>query len=1051
MHSHSAELQSECGMSMHIDLSTNDTRDYRYRELENGLRVLLLSSPENLELDGSALKNSSRTDNMSAACLCIRFGSFSDPVEMPGCANLLSRVLTLGSKTFTGANSFNSFLQQNNGESGAYCTYEYTTFCFQIGAPHLEGALMRFVTLFECPELPEEGIKQALSTIDTEYRKLKVTDQAAIRQFISFLAKDGSPFHKFHKGNSSSIRGKPEKSTEAIRQILLEQFAAYYSAHHMTLVVQSSHSLDNLERMISELFSRLRKIPAADVSFAQHTDSFNNQNFMKFYKVIPNRPKEVLRLVWCLACLRSQYRANPLLILSSLLKNMNEGGLAHYLDENFLATDLDCDFGTLCEFSNSTICTFFVLRMNLTQTGTQRIPEICGAVYDYLKFLAEEAGRCLNQWDQSNWDFLWNDDPHTFATYVQELKIVQESRFIDQPVHPAYVSTISLANMMHRVSKEDLYSGYFLVKETNFQLYHDLITRLSKQNLCIIWCAPDLTSSLDKDTRLMNEQTTGLKYIACDIPAEVTERRLKERPQIRFSLPAKNRMIGEQFMQLPCSNDLKLPADYNAHDDRARYRDYGSLWIQASKDFENPKATFAIRITSAIALESVRNSTLLILFVEELRQTLSNKKREDYHKRMQYELSVIDGGFEIRVSGPSKHIREFYYSVISTAFRRTASMDIEMYESLRALVKSKLSQSVADLDTLVLNLFHYLTHKPAFLLTEQLETLGSITIADQMAFVTQLLCQLRITAYGRGDMDIEEIKSMYDRTIRSISCIPATSIREIRPIAIPPGTYHFEQENSGASSQQALFGRYCIPSESNAYFEAYNQAIVELLQNEAPTFFTDPTATGTKVLVRYLRLVSLSRGPGAIVITVQLNAHSKLTEYMGSLLSAFWICVAPQIIAGVDSFELQRVRSQLTCKIRRQFSTVDRPFDTNWNLISTYDAEFEMAKLMITHVNGMTREKLLNFFVKNYVDPGYQKSIMLKITPPSKSTRKKPHSSSNRNSGEDFVRAHMKQYFAAAKLDCSTLNKHSNLQAVIARAYPEASKKITDTLTFRQA
>ncbi|OON18790.1 peptidase, M16 family, partial [Opisthorchis viverrini] len=272
--------------------------------------------------------------SISAACLCLRFGSFSDPVEMPGCANLLSR----GSKTFAGTNSFNAFLQQNNGESGAYCTYEYTTFCFQIGASHLEGALMRFVTLFECPELPEEGIKQALSTMDTEYRKLK----------------------------------------------------------------------------------------------------------------------------------------------------------------------------------------------------------ICGAVYDYLKFLTEEAGRCLNQWDQSNWDFLWNDDPHTFATYVQELKIVQESRFIDQPVHPAYVSTISLANMMHRVSMEDLYSGYFLVKETNFQ----------------------------------------------------------------------------------------PPTDYNAHEDRARYRDYGSLWIQLSKDFEYPRATFALRISSAIALESVRK----------------------------YELSVIDGGFEIRVSGPSKHI-----------------------------------------------------------------------------------------------------------------------------------------------------------------------------------------------------------------------------------------------------------------------------------------------------------------------------------------------------------------------------------------------------------
>ncbi|KAA3680799.1 uncharacterized protein DEA37_0011983 [Paragonimus westermani] len=167
--------------------------------------------------------------------------------------------------------------------------------------------------------------------------------------------------------------------------------------------------------------------------------------------------------------------ANPMLILSSLIKNMHEGSLAHHLEDNHLATDLECNFGALCEFTNSTLCTMLVVRMNLTQTGTQRVPEICVAVYDYLKFLTKEAEQSLTNPERNKWGFLLTDDPHTFTTYVRELQVVQEDTFVNQPVQSAAVTTTWLANMMHRVVPQDLYCGYLLIKEANFQVF--LLTR----------------------------------------------------------------------------------------------------------------------------------------------------------------------------------------------------------------------------------------------------------------------------------------------------------------------------------------------------------------------------------------------------------------------------------------------------------------------------------------------------------------------------------------------------------------------------------------------
>ena len=84
-----------------IRKSRNDDYSYRYIQLENGLKVLLVSTAD------------SANSTNSAASLDIRVGSFSDPTHLQGLAHLCEHVLFTGSEAYPNE-SYSSFLGNTN-------------------------------------------------------------------------------------------------------------------------------------------------------------------------------------------------------------------------------------------------------------------------------------------------------------------------------------------------------------------------------------------------------------------------------------------------------------------------------------------------------------------------------------------------------------------------------------------------------------------------------------------------------------------------------------------------------------------------------------------------------------------------------------------------------------------------------------------------------------------------------------------------------------------------------------------------------------------------
>ena len=102
-----------------------DERQFRAIELDNKLRVLLVSDP-----------SSSR----SAAAMDVKVGAFSDPREVPGLAHFCEHMSFLGTKKFPKEDEFSSYLSSHGGSSNAYTDSEDTVYYFDVNAGDLNVA-----------------------------------------------------------------------------------------------------------------------------------------------------------------------------------------------------------------------------------------------------------------------------------------------------------------------------------------------------------------------------------------------------------------------------------------------------------------------------------------------------------------------------------------------------------------------------------------------------------------------------------------------------------------------------------------------------------------------------------------------------------------------------------------------------------------------------------------------------------------------------------------------------------------------------------------------
>ena len=175
--------------------SPNDSKSYRYIELDNGLRALLISDP---------------TTEKAAAALDVYVGSASNPSDRGGLAHFLEHMLFLGTDKYPDSGEYARFVNEHGGSRNAYTAFEHTNYFFDIDKAHLGEALDRFGQFFISPRFDAEYVEREINAVNAEYQLGLTSDGRRNIDVARELVNPDHPFSILGVGTAETLADRPD-------------------------------------------------------------------------------------------------------------------------------------------------------------------------------------------------------------------------------------------------------------------------------------------------------------------------------------------------------------------------------------------------------------------------------------------------------------------------------------------------------------------------------------------------------------------------------------------------------------------------------------------------------------------------------------------------------------------------------------------------------------------------------------------------------------------------------------------------------------------------
>jgi insulysin len=426
-----------------------DKRQYRAILLPNGLRALLVSSPQ--------------TD-VEAAALHVQAGHFDD--LRPGLAHFHEHMLFLGTQKYPSSEEFESYLSSNGGSSNAYTDMEDTNYYFSItpsqgrDSSALFGALDRFAQFFMAPLFDISMVEKELQAIDSEYRNSITSDSWRNYQLLKSASNPQHPFHKFGCGNYETLSPILE-GNRGPRDDLLDFSKTYYKTNNMRLCVVGRASLDVLQTTVEQTFGNLpfsdplqhrrrgagnkppslmddddddmtSSITEFPTEHGQYTNergepvrAFDSHNLGMIRETIPLLESRSIKVAFAAPPLDDPLlqESRPYRVFSHILGHESPGSLHALLNNKGWIVGLTSGIGIDCsDFS------LFTLTLSLTPEGMKHHHKVLDLVFEWIALLrnTDEATLKahhdqLRQMADHNFQFRENGDATDFCSSAAEL------------------------------------------------------------------------------------------------------------------------------------------------------------------------------------------------------------------------------------------------------------------------------------------------------------------------------------------------------------------------------------------------------------------------------------------------------------------------------------------------------------------------------------------------------------------------------------------------------------------------------------------------------
>ncbi len=809
-------------------LSPNDSNQYRYVNLNNGLKVLLVHNED---------------AQKSAAALAVNVGHFDDPSDREGLAHYLEHMLFLGTETYPNAGDFQAFVSQHGGNNNAWTGTEHTCYFFDVSPNAFERSLKRFSQFFISPLFNPDSLEKERQAVESEYRLKLKDDMRRLFQVHKEVINPKHPFSKFSVGNIETLS---DREGSSIRDEIIEFYNTHYSSDLMTLAIVGPQALDELENWVEDLFSPIQN---RHLSGKTITAPLSNPDLPScFIQVEPEKDSRKLVLAFTLPCMDQYYASKPLSHFAHLLGYEGEGSLMLYLKNLGWVDGLAAGGG----MSGSNFREFTVNCL-LTQEGLAHVDEIVEAIFSYIKLITHSG---LEKW-----------------RYKEKQAVLESAFQFQEAVRPLDLVSHLVMNL-HHYPKEDIVYGDYKMTSFDVTLLTEMAEYLTVDNMRLTLIAKG-----------GNYNKVAKWY---DTPYSVepfNEEQILRWKNIEFNpelaLPEANPYICYDLTpQAIQDNETKPKLVQNIPGFR--------LWHLQEKEFRVPKGVIYLAIDSPHAVSTPRKIVQTRLCVEMFLDSLVKETYQAEIAGMGYNMYAHQGGVTLSLSGFSQKQPQLL-NVILTRFAnrdfKTTRFNLIKQQMLRSWKNAEKDRPVSQLFNAMTGILQ--PNNPPY--SELIDVLESIEIHELPEFVDSILNELHVELFVYGDWNESQSIELAE-TIKNALRVKDQQYEEsLRPLVMLGKNGTFQREVLCNQADSAIVV-YCqspeITPRSIALYSLANHLMSATFFHEIRTKqqLGYMVGTGNLPLNRHPGLVLYVQSPNAAPIDLLASIDEFLNAFYMVLL-----------------------------------------------------------------------------------------------------------------------------------------------------------------------
>uniref|UniRef100_A0A8D3DBV1 Nardilysin a (N-arginine dibasic convertase) n=1 Tax=Scophthalmus maximus TaxID=52904 RepID=A0A8D3DBV1_SCOMX len=853
--------------------------------------------------DNEGKKKKGNAEKQSAAALCVGVGSFSDPGDLPGLAHFLEHMVFMGSEKYPSENGFDAFLKKHGGSDNASTDCERTIFQFDIQRKSFKEAFDRWAQFFICPLMIRDAIDREVEAVDSEYQLAKPSDSHRKEMLFGSLAKPGHPMGKFCWGNAQTLKQEPKKKKINVYKRLRAFWKKHYSAHYMTLAVQSKEKLDTLEEWVREIFSKVPNNGLPKPDFSDMPDPFETPAFNKLYRVVPVRKVHALNITWALPPQEKHYRVKPLHYISWLIGHEGTGSILSVLRRKCWALAL---FGGNSEtgFDQNTTYSIFSISITLTDEGFQNFYQVTHLVFQYLKMLQTLGPQ------QRIYEEIQNIEANEFH-YQEQIDPIE------------YVEDI--CENMQLFPKEDFLTGDQLMFEYNPEVISAALSILAPEKANLMLLSPEHEGQCP-----LREKWFGTQY---SVEGQEWMERWTDHLELNgdLHLPAENKFIATDFSLKPSDcPDTELPV-------RIADSDRGCLWYKKDNKFKIPKAYIRFHLISPVIQQSAKNVVLFDMLVNILGHNLAGPAYEAEVAQLEYKLVAGEHGLVIKVKGFNHKLSLLFHLIIDHLAAFSASPDV--FSMFSEQLKKTYFNILIKPDKLGKDVRLLILEHSRWSMVEKCQALtAGLTSDELMEFSRSFRTELYVEGLVQGNFSRESEQFLQYVTDKlQFAKLPAEVPVMFRVVELPP-KHHIckvKSLNKGDAN-----------SEVTVYYQSGLKALREHTLMEL--YHVYPTCRNTSGVLGFS-------------VTVETQATKFNTELVELKIEEFLASFGDTLNALTE----EAFKTQVTALVKLkecEDTHLGEEVDRNWAEVVTQQYVYDRLNREIEALKQMTRAELVSWF-----------------------------------------------------------------------------------------